>query len=106
MTGYAPCWACSRLFGGPFSIFLFLRKQMGGSRGGIPRNSDQNLKQSEAYSAVSLPAGPEVPCFTPAMLMGATTHGRSAAFFHQILIDVYEALSVTKIMLMDHPHRF
>ena len=35
---------------------------------------------------------------------------RSAAFFHQILIDVYEALSVTKTMLMDnvmdHPHRF
>ena len=27
-------------------------------------------------------------------------------FFHQILIDASEALSVTKIMLMDHPHRF
>ena len=40
------------------------------------------------------------------MVMGATTHGRSAAFFHQILIDASEALSVTKIMLMDHPHRF
>ena len=39
-------------------------------------------------------------------VMGATTHGHSAAFFHQILIDASEALSVTKIMLMDHPHRF
>ena len=27
-------------------------------------------------------------------------------FFHQILIDASEALSVTKIMLMDHPHHF
>ena len=47
-----------------FLFFLFLRKQMGGSQGGILRNSDQNLKQSEAYSAASLPAGPEVHCFT------------------------------------------
>ena len=41
-----------------------------------------------------------------AIVMGATTHGRSAALFHQILIGASEALSVTKIMLMDHPHRF
>ena len=32
------------LRGRPFSFFLFLQKQMGGSRGGILRNSDQNLK--------------------------------------------------------------
>ena len=51
------------LRGGPFSFFLFLRKQMGSSRGRILRNSDQNLKQSEAYSAASLPAGPEIHCF-------------------------------------------
>ena len=41
-----------------------------------------------------------------AIVMGATTHGRSADFFHQIMIGASEALSVTKIMLMDHPHRF
>ena len=46
------------------SFFLFLRKQMGGSRGGIPRNSDQSLKQSEAHSAPCMVPGPEVHCFT------------------------------------------
>ena len=40
-----------------------------------------------------------------AIVMGATTHGHSAAFFFQkIQIDASEKLSVTKIMLMDHPH--
>ena len=54
-------------------------------------------------------ARPPPPAKVPGvavMVMGATTHGRSAAIFHQILIGASEALSVTKIMLMDHPHRF
>ena len=39
------------------------------------------------------------------MLMGATTHGRSAAFFHQILIDVYvRAGTVTKSCKENPPH--
>ena len=33
----------------------------------------------------------------PSAKMGATTHGRNAAFFHQILIDASEARSVTKL---------
>ena len=57
-------------------------------------------------AAAARPLPPAKAPGVAAMLMGATTHGRSAVFFHQILIDVYEALSVTKIMLMDHPHRF
>ena len=40
-----------------------------------------------------------------AMLMGATTHGRSAAFLSPNSDRRVTFVPVTKIMLMDHPHR-
>ena len=59
------------------------------------------------YFFFKILATPAKAAGAAAIVMGATTHGRSAAFFHQIMIDASEALSVTtKIMLMDHPHRF
>ena len=54
-------------------------------------------------AAAARPPSPAKAAGVAAIVMGATTHGRSEAFFHQILIDASEALSVTKLCLWTTP---
>ena len=59
-------------------------------------------------NAATLPKSPPAKAAgvaTMVMVIGATTHGRSAAFFYQIRIDMFACFPLPNV-LMDQPHRF
>ena len=56
---------------------------------------DRGACRRRSCSATAPP--PAKAAGATAMVMGTTTHGRSAAFFHQILIDASEALQLYQL---------
>ena len=59
-----------------------------GNEGGDDRRSPSAIVVPVDDAAAARPPPPKKAPGAAAMAMGATNHGRSAAFFHQIQIDV------------------